>query len=381
MPVLTTPIAPTPVSPWSGHLPAELSIVVPAFNERANVAALIESVDKALTGIAWEIVYVDDNSPDGTANEVRAQALKDPRVRCIQRYDRRGLSSACVEGMLSTAAPYIAVMDADLQHDEAALPAMLAALRDPSVDLAIGSRYVEGGGFGDWDSKRISMSQLATKMANFLTKTPIQDPMSGFFMIRREAFMASLPNLSVIGFKILLDLAASAPTPLRIVEVPYNFRSRVHGESKLDSLVLWEYLLLILDKAVGHIVPVRFLSFAMVGGSGVLVSMSVLALLFKGFGLPFEQSQIGATVVAITTNFILNNALTYRDRRLKGAKLLWGWLTFNLVSAVGAIGNVGIASYMFTAYSGNWFVSALAGIAVGVVWNYAASAFVTWRKK
>ena len=359
----------------------QLSIVVPTFNERANIVGLVDSLDVALAGIAWEVVFVDDDSPDGTAAEVRNLAQRDARVRGVQRVGRRGLSTACIEGILSTSAPIVAVMDGDRQHDETALTKMLRKLDDHSIDLVIGSRYTEGGGIGDWDAKRARMSRFATMLADRLTGVHLSDPMSGFFMIRREAFMASLPNLSGIGFKILLDIAASAPEPLHVDHVPFEFRSRVHGESKLDSVVLWEYLLLLLDKAIGHIVPVRFISFALVGGSGVVVSLAILTLLFKGVGLNFADSQIAATVVAISTNFVLNNSLTYRDRRLKGIRLFWGWISFNLVSAVGAIGNVGIASYMFDLYYWNWIVSALAGIMVGVVWNYAASSFVTWRRR
>jgi dolichol-phosphate mannosyltransferase len=363
---------------------AELSIIVPTFNERDNIAGVIGAVDEALAGIAWEIVFVDDNSPDGTAEVVREHARRDPRVRCVQRVGRRGLSSACVEGILATAAPVVAVMDADRQHDERALAAMLERIRAGGVDLVVGSRYVEGGGVGDWNRRRVAMSRFATQLANRITRTAISDPMSGFFMLTREAFMAALPRLSSIGFKILLDIAASSPTALRVAEVPYEFRSRIHGESKLDSVVLWEYLLLLLDKAVGHIVPVRFLSFAMVGGSGVFVSLAVLTLFFKGFGTDFATGQTAATVVAISTNFFLNNALTYRDRRLKGRRLVLGWITFNLVSAIGAVGNVGFASYMnelYHGFPGSWLLSALAGIAVGVVWNYATSSIFTWRKK
>jgi dolichol-phosphate mannosyltransferase len=363
---------------------AEISIIVPTFNERLNVPGVIAAVDEALAGIAWEIVFVDDNSPDGTADAVREQARGDRRVRCVQRVGRRGLSSACVEGILATAAPVVAVMDADRQHDERTLRPMLERIRGGDVDLVVGSRYVEGGGVGDWDKTRAAMSRFATGLANRITRTAISDPMSGFFMLRREAFMAALPNLSTIGFKILLDIAASAPTPLRVAEVPYEFRSRVHGESKLDSVVLWEYLLLLLDKAIGHIVPVRFISFALVGGSGVFVSLAILTIFFKLIGTDFRTGQTIATIVAISTNFFLNNALTYRDRRLKGAKLAWGWISFNMVSAIGAIGNVGFASYMnefYGGFRGAWVVSALAGIAVGVVWNYAVSAIFTWRKK
>lgn len=361
-------------------LPAQLAIVVPTFNEAKNVGLLIGLVDKALPGIAWEMVFVDDNSPDGTAEHVRGLALADPRVRIIHRFGRRGLSSACVEGILATAAPYVAIMDADLQHDETRLMPMLERIGQGDVDLVVGSRYVEGGGMGEWNATRQKMSQFATKLALHLTKTPISDPMSGFMMVRRDAFMRSLPHLSTVGFKILLDIAASAPTPLRIAEVPFTFRTRQHGESKLDSLVLWEYVQLLLDKMFGRIVPVRFLSFALVGGLGVFVHFAVLTLLFKALAQPFGLSQGVATIVAISSNFFLNNLFTYRDQRLKGWGLLRGWVSFNLVCAFGAAANVGVADWLFT-HRSYWALSALAGILVSVVWNYVMSAFFTWKKK
>ncbi|MGF7171292.1 dolichol-phosphate mannosyltransferase [Sphingobium xanthum] len=361
-------------------LPAQLAIVVPTFNESQNVGLLVDLVDKALPGIPWELVFVDDNSPDGTSEAVRNLALADARVRVIQRVGRRGLSSACVEGILATAAPVVAIMDADLQHDETILKAMFERIGQGDVDLVVGSRYVEGGGMGEWSESRIRMSQFATKLALRLTQTPISDPMSGFMMMRRDAFMRSLPHLSTVGFKILLDIAASAPTPLRVAEVPYTFRTRQHGESKLDSLVLWEYVQLLLDKMIGHLIPVRFLSFAMVGGLGVFVHFAVLTFVLKGLGQPFGVSQAAATLVAISSNFFLNNMFTYRDQRLKGWGLLRGWITFNLVCAFGAAANVGVADWLFINKT-YWAISALAGITVSVVWNYAMSAFFTWKKK
>ncbi|ODT91148.1 MAG: dolichol monophosphate mannose synthase [Sphingobium sp. SCN 64-10] len=361
-------------------LPAQLSIVVPTFNESQNVGLLVDLVDKALPGIAWELVFVDDNSPDGTSDTARALALTDPRVRALQRVGRRGLSSACVEGILATSAPYVAIMDADLQHDETILKAMFERIGQGDVDLVVGSRYVEGGGMGEWSESRQKMSRFATKLALRLTQTPISDPMSGFMMMRRDAFMRSLPHLSTVGFKILLDIAASAPTPLRVAEVPYTFRTRQFGESKLDSLVLWEYVQLLLDKMVGHLVPVRFLSFAMVGGLGVFVHFAILTALFKGFDQTFSAAQTAATLVAITSNFLLNNMFTYRDQRLKGWALLRGWISFNLVCAFGAAANVGVADWLFS-HKSYWALSALAGITVSVVWNYVMSAFFTWKKK
>ena len=362
-----------------GLLPAELAIVVPVFNEVENVPLLVDAVAKALPGIAWEMLFVDDDSPDGTAAEVRSLALRDPRVRIVHRIGRRGLSSACVEGVLATAAPVIAVMDGDMQHDERVLATMFERIRKGDVDLVIGSRFLEGSPAGAYSRKRLMLSDLATKLATRLVGAPMSDPMTGFFMITRDAFMESLPRLSSIGFKILLDLTASAPKSLRIAEVPFEFRGRQHGESKLDSLVVWEFAQLLLDKTFGHIVPGRFISFAFVGGTGLVVHFAVLTTLFEFLGISFWASQGAATLVATSSNFFLNNVLTYRDQRLTGRRLFVGWLSFNLVCLIGALGNVGIANWLFE-HDNFWVVSALAGIAITTVWTYAMSSIFTWGR-
>jgi dolichol-phosphate mannosyltransferase len=369
-----------PLKAAQRNLPALVSIVSPTFNEVANIPLFVAAIDAALGNIRWEIIFVDDNSPDGTAERVREIAMEDARVRVVHRYGRRGLSSACVEGIMASSAPYVIVMDSDLQHDEAIVPDMLEPLIAGTADLVVASRYVSGGGMGEWSKQRVAASQLATKFATALVKTPVSDPMSGFFGIRRDAFLRSLPKLSAVGFKILLDIAASAPTPLRVAEVPYTFRTRQHGESKLDSMVLWEYFLLLVDKTVGHIIPTRLVSFGLVGGAGVFVHFLILTTLFKGVGYSFAVAQGVATVVAITNNFILNNLLTYRDRRLRGKQLFWGWISFNLVCATGAAANVGVADFLFERPT-SWMLSALAGIAVSMGWNYAMSSIFTWRKR
>lgn len=358
----------------------ELSIVVPTFNESANVVELLRRLERTLGAGGWEAVFVDDDSPDGTAALVRSIARTDPRVRCVQRVGRRGLSSACIEGMLATAAPCIAVMDADLQHDESVLPAMLERLRSGEADLVVGTRYAEGGSTGDWDRRRAGLSRLATLSSRLVGAAKVSDPMSGFFMLRREVLDASVRRLSAIGFKILLDILASAPRPLRVAEVPFTFRSRMAGESKLDELVVWEYGMLLADKTIGRIVPVRFLSFALVGGLGVLVHMAVLTVLLKGLEFDFRVAQSGATAMAMVFNFAVNNILTYRDRRLTG----WGWwrglASFMVACSVGALANVGIATYLFESHTA-WFLAALAGVLVGAVWNYAVTQLYTWGRK
>ena len=360
--------------------PIELTIVLPTFNERDNVEPVVERLEAVLAGIEWEAIFVDDDSQDGTAEQVRAVGRTKPYIRCLQRLGRRGLSTACIEGVLASSAPFIAVMDADLQHDETLLPRMLAALKREALDIVIGSRYVEGGGVGDWDQSRARISDLATRLSRLVVKADLRDPMSGFFMMRRPAFEAAVRDLSGQGFKILIDLFASSPRPLAFKELPYQFRLRQHGESKLDTLVAWEYLQLLLDKLIGHVVPVRFALFAMIGGLGLFVHLAVLGVVLKAFGVDFTLAQSVATVTAMTSNFFLNNWFTYRDRRLHRWRLLRGLLSFYVVCSVGAFGNVGIAAYVFHADQ-SWWLAGIAGAIVGSVWNYATSAVFTWRDK
>ena len=357
-----------------------VSIIVPTFKEVENVEELLRRLQASLRGVDWEVVFVDDDSPDGTADTVRNVAQADRRVRCVHRIGRRGLASACVEGILSSSAPFIAVMDADLQHDEALLPRMLDEIRAVNVDIVVGSRYIEGGSVGEWDSARALLSRVATRLGKVLLKADLSDPMSGFFMIRRDVAVRSIRNgARGIGFKILLDIFASSPEPLRWKELPYRFRNRHAGQSKLDTTVAWEYFLMLVDKLVGHIVPVRFVAFSLVGGLGVVMHMTVLVALHKVGSVSFFLAQATATLAAMTLNFWLNNVLTYRDVRLRGWGLLRGWLSFVLACSVGAVANVGIAVYLF-AFDTFWVTSAIAGVLVGAVWNYAITAVYTWRR-
>jgi len=357
----------------------ELSIIVPTFNERENIAELIERLVVCLKDRSWEVVFVDDDSPDGTADVVREHAAADSRVRCVRRIGRRGLSSACVEGMLATTAPYLAVMDADLQHDEQLLPQMLDTLKQGDVDIVVASRYAPGGDVTGWDARRARMSRLAVRLSRLVVPAELTDPMSGFFMIRRSVFDGSVRKLSAIGFKILTDLFASFPQPLRFKELAYRFRVRRAGESKLDSVTAWDYLMLLLDKLIGRWIPVRFLAFSIVGGLGVAVHFAVLTLLFQGLHRSFVAGQAVATLCAMTFNFAVNNVLTYRDMRLRGVRWLWGWLSFVLACSVGGFANLGVAAAVFGQGRG-WFPAAIAGILIGAVWNYAVTMMLTWGR-
>jgi dolichol-phosphate mannosyltransferase len=358
----------------------ELSVVAPTFNEKDNVLQLTQRLEEALKDVAWEVVFVDDDSPDGTADVVRALAQSKSNVRCLQRIGRRGLSRAVVEGILATSAPFIAVIDADLQHDETLLPRMLARMRAGDVDIVVGSRYTAGGSVGEWDSSRAAMSRFATSISRLIVSADLTDPMSGFFMIRRDAFLCAVRRLSGEGYKILLDLFASAPTPMRFAELSYTFRSRLAGESKLDSAVMWEYLMLIVDKRLGHILPARFVLFSVVGASGVGVHLGTLWALHRFAHVEFGLAQTVATLTAMTTNYFFNNFLTYRDRRRRGWKFLTGLLSFYVVCSIGVVANVGVANVIFE-HEYKWWLAGIAGAIIGTVWNYAASAIVTWRRK
>jgi dolichol-phosphate mannosyltransferase len=357
----------------------ELSIVVPTFNERENIAELIGRLVLCLGERSWEVIFVDDDSPDGTAEVVREHAAADSRVRCLQRIGRRGLSSACVEGMLATTAPYLAVMDADLQHDERLLAQMLDALKQSDTDIVVGSRYAPGGDVGDWDARRARMSRLAVRLSRLVVPRDLTDPMSGFFMMRRSVLDGSVHRLSAIGFKILTDVFASSRQPLRFQELAYRFRVRRAGVSKLDSVTAWDYIMLLLDKTIGRWIPVRFLAFSIVGAVGVAVHFAVLTLVFQTLQRGFIEGQAIATLSAMTFNYAVNNVLTYRDMRLRGRRWLRGWASFVLACSIGGFANLGVASTVYGLGRG-WFLAAVAGIMVGAVWNYAVTMMLTWGR-
>lgn len=361
-------------------LPLQLTVVVPTLNEAGNVEILLDRLGLALAGIEWEAIFVDDGSTDGTPELVTRLAQADRRVRLLRRIGRRGLSSAVVEGALASTSPVIAVIDADLQHDEKVLPKLFAAIDRDGKELAIGTRYAGTGSTGEWDEGRLKISRFATRLAGPLMKTHLSDPMSGLFAIRRDVLIEAAPNLSSVGYKILLDLVASAHRPLAVAEVPYTFGTRQSGESKLDHMVALEYLELLLDKTVGRFIPVKLIQFGAIGGLGVGVQLALLYLAFDGLHLPFRAAMTLAVIGAMTFNFTLNNALTYRDRQLKGWKWLTGLLSFYLVCSVGAIGNVGIGSLVHQQVGG-LALSGIAGAIVGSVWNYVASGWLTWTRR
>ncbi len=370
--------------------PLELAIVLPTFNERKNLETLVERLDDALQGLAWEAIIVDDDSPDGTADAARQISLRDPRVRVIQRIGRRGLSSAAIEGMCATAAPVVAVMDADHQHDPKLLPGMLAAVASGEYDVAYASRFCEGASTEAWNRPdRVKASGMANKIARKVTGVTLSDPMSGFFMLRAETLRADAHRLSGVGFKILLDILATVETPLRVKELPLAFAARAEGESKLDRTVVFEFLVGLYDKWLGRIIPTRFALFGTIGAVGVVVHMAILTAFLAIFGGPgmkgqlvgaFEVGQTIAAICAMTFNFFLNNALTYADKRLTGfVPLMRGWAKFAATCSVGLTANVGVSAILVH-YGIHEYPAALTGVVMASVWNFALSSKFVWGK-
>ncbi|CAN7560129.1 dolichol monophosphate mannose synthase [Devosia sp. Root413D1] len=363
----------------------QLAVIVPSYNERDNVALLYDKVTAALGATPFEFIVVDDNSPDGTSEVVRDMSRRHQNVRGIHRLGRRGLSSAVVEGILASAAPYFAVIDADLQHDETILPQMLekAIAGD---HIVVGTRYSGEGSVGDGLSRtREAGSRFATRLSSLVTGKSLSDPMSGFFLMRRSVFDEIAPSLSDDGFKILLDIIVSAGRSrarqgkeLRIGEVPYTFRPRHAGESKMSSIVVVQFLGLIVSKLSGGLLPTTFLLFALVGGLGVVVHMGTLWFTHEVLSFNFVWSQVAATLLAMTFNFMLNNELTYANKKLRGWRYLTGMLTFYAVCSIGALANVSVASWIY-AYDGQFYVAGLLGVLMSVVFNYSVTKVFTWR--
>jgi dolichol-phosphate mannosyltransferase len=364
--------------------PIQLSVVVPTFNERDNVPAIVERLDRTLSEIGWEVIFVDDSSPDGTASAVRTLARTDPRVRLISRHNRRGLSSAVVEGGLAAAGDVVAVMDGDLQHDESVLPELYRRVATGEADVVAASRFLATGKTEGLSSReREQMSNTGIRLANFCFGLNLTDPLTGFFAMRRETLERATPKLSALGFKILLDVITSAKPRPKVVEVPFTFRAREHGESKLDNRVMYDFFLFFLEKMIGRFVPVpaRFLSFAVVNGFGILLHLAILVPAVSLFGVGFDQAQLGATVVSMFSNYALNNAITYHDVSLKGWRFWSGFVVFAVLCSVGIFANVGVASMLHREFAGMLYVlPALAGAFITVVWNYVATKFFVWGR-
>jgi len=355
----------------------DFAIVLPTYNERDNIPLVIARLTEALRGLTWEAIFVDDDSPDGTADVVSSHARWDSRIRLIHRIGRRGLASACIEGMMATQAAFVAVMDADLQHDETILPRMLARMHRESLDIAVGTRNAEGGSMGEFSHGRVLLSEMGQRISHAVCRCELTDPMSGFFMLRRSFLLEVVRDLQGGGFKILVDLLASRRRPVAIGEIGYTFANRRHGESKLDVVVGIEYLFLIVNKLLGGIIPVQLTLFLLVGGLGLVSHLASLLVLTRVGHLHFVPAHVVATFIAMTENFFLNNLITFRSRRLRGLRMIPGAARFLLVCSFGAWANVVFTRALWQS-GAQWYLAGFAGIVLGSVWNLSISSLFTW---
>ncbi|HUB32168.1 MAG TPA: glycosyltransferase family 2 protein [Bryobacteraceae bacterium] len=356
----------------------ELTIVVPTLEERDNLAPFLAALESVLTGIEYEVIFVDDDSPDGTADLARRIAQGDHRVRILERLGRRGLSSAVLEGMMASSAPYLAVMDSDLQHDETILPSMLRKLREERLDLVVATRLSGGGSMGEMSAWRRRLSEWGRSLSAAVCRTRLSDPMSGYFVVTREYAQEAARRTSGTGFKVLLDLVVSARHPPRFAEIPYRFRPRRHGQSKLDVVVAVEYLELLADKLVGDFVPASYVVFGCAGAVGVVVHLAIVRLLRRAPGFTLDQAQFTSSAIVIGVNFLLNNRWTFRSARLRGQRLVAGLALFYAACSVGLFLNLRVLNHL-AGLSVPWYAAAVAGLAVGSVWNYWMSAMFVWQ--
>ncbi|MBW3559455.1 MAG: glycosyltransferase family 2 protein [Proteobacteria bacterium] len=354
-----------------------LSLVICTLNEGQAIGPLLDETRAALGAAlghsGFEIIVVDDDSSDGTGRAVQAAAAQDSRVRLIVRKGVRGLASAAVRGWDEAGGEVLALMDGDGQHDPALIPRLAAAVSEGGAELAIGSRYMSDAASG-LTGRRHWISRAATRMAGLVLRAPLRDPMSGCFAMRRDWYEAARPKLSTVGFKILLDLVASSPRAPRIAELATALRPRRGGESKLDLRVMLDLASLLIEKRTGRLIPSRFVEFSLVGASGVLVNLTVLALLGA---LPFWAAFGIATVVAMTSNYWLNTLLTYRDQRLRGWLRWRGLLMFYLACSGGALLGQGVGNGLLVAGAPR-ALAGLAGALSGGVWNYLATRWMIW---
>jgi dolichol-phosphate mannosyltransferase len=358
-----------------------LSIVLPTYNERDNIGPVVESLMALQELYELEILCVDDDSADGTAAAVQLLSRRHPCLRLIRRVGRFGLSSAIKEGILDATGDVVLVMDSDGQHQPAAVADAVQTLLQAKADLLVGSRFHPQAEIRGLSPKRERNSTLANALARFSLPPyrQLTDYMSGFFAMRPEACLPYVRQVDVAGFKFLYELLAISRGRLQVAEIPLRFQPRSSGESKLNLAVVWDLGISILHTLLLRSVPRRALSFALVGATGIGTHLLMFSLGHRGLGLPFEQAQILAVVTAASTNFLINNVLTFRVQQLQGWALLLGLLRFLLVTSLGMVANVGVSSAFYHRISHQPLLALLAGIAVDFVWKYAASSRFVWN--
>ena len=357
----------------------ELSLIAPTYNEKENIVPLVERVHKALSQYNYELIIVDDDSPDGTAEHADSLTARYP-LKVIVRKNERGLASAVVAGFDQARGQVLGAIDADLQHPPEAIPALLDAIRG-GADVAIGSRYVEGGGIEGWSTKREIISIGAKTIARILLASvrKINDPLTGFFLFRREVIEGTV--LTPTGYKILLEVLVRGSAK-QVVEVPYVFKERERGKSNLTMKEQLNFLKHISRLAWFEGEIKRFIKFCIVGASGFCVNLGLLALFVEVVHMHKVWAQIPSYQISILTNFAFNEFWTFSDRRTPGLKsFLIRAIKFNLISQVGWGINISVYYLALNIAGIYYIVSQIIAIAVATLWNFFSNVIWTWRKR
>ena len=356
--------------------------MLPTFNESGSIREVIQSLLRLETDHPLEILVVDDDSRDGTPDLVRALARQDPRIRIIQRVGRSGLASAIKEGLIAALYPTAVVMDSDGQHEPASVGKAVQLLEKEELDLVAGSRFLDKSKIRGLSNRRTDGSTLANRLARWSLPRPyrhLTDCMSGFIVLRLNRCLPLVRQVDVNGFKFFYELLSISHGRLQVGEIPLSFQPRLHGSSKLDLAVLWDFIVSLIHTATLRLLPRRAISFGLVGTSGVVVQLLSTALLMGFFNMKFQQALPIAVITAASSNYLINNALTFRDRRQSGRQLIRGLLKFLLVASLPALANVGLATSFYTLIQAHAIWAQLAGIVVVYVWNYAASSRFVWN--
>lgn len=358
----------------------EVSVILPTYNEAANISLIIPRLEAVLGSFAYEILVMDDNSPDGTYELAERLAAANPHVRAVRRISNRGLSQAVSEGFSIAKGQCMLVMDADMQHDETVIPEFIRRFRE-GAELVVGTRKALGGGIENWSYLRRFISWGATRVAAIFLPRMCSDPMSGFFAIHRSLYNRIAPQINPRGFKILLEILARSPGA-PIAEVGYTFRPRQHGESKLTASIALAYLVALYDLRFGKLLPLRFVKYALVGFSGIFINALGFWLARHSLGMRDSQALILAILASIASNFFLNNLFTFSDRKLTGVgAILRGYLKYNFVCLGGAFINYAITMNLRNEFAINIDAANLLGVAVATLWNYFINLNLTWGEK
>ena len=356
------------------------SIVLPTYNEANNIKIIINELIKLLEkNYVYEIIVIDDNSPDHTWRIVEEEYINYQNIFCFRRIKKRGLSSAIVDGFMLSKFNNMIVLDSDLQHDLKIIPNIIDKLSN-NFDLVIGSRYINNDSMKDWNFFRRLLSQFATKISNFIQDSITTDPMSGFFGIKKKLFLEVVNQLDIKGYKILLDIVAVLKNKknFKNIDIPYKFKERIYGESKLTGEILIESLDLIYSKLFGSILPVNFIKFITVGSFGALIHFSILFFLYKFLDYSYSFALICSIEFSIIFNYFLNNIWTFRFVKLFGKQNLIGLIKFNLFSGIGGIIAYLVSQNLYN-LDFNWVISSLLGAIVASLWNYNLNKIMTWR--